>query len=93
MIGVGVGAREQPDVLEPQVDLIERALEPRERARLVHAGVDEDDPGPGRDRPRVAVGDSWPGQRQPQSPQSGQEAFAAPKFALTVHAAHDIGAA
>jgi len=90
---VGVRAREQPDVLEPQVHLIERALKLGERARLVHAGVDEDDSGPGRDRPRVAVGNSGPRQRQPQSPQSGQDAFAAAEFALTVHTAHDIGGA
>ena len=86
-------AREQPHVLEPQVDLIERPLELRERAGLVHAGVDEHDSRPGRDRPGVAVGNARPRQRQTQTPQSGQHALAAPEFALTVHTAHDIGAA
>ena len=93
VIGVGMRAGEQPHMLEPEVDLIKRALELGERAGLVHAGVDEHDAGPGRDRPRVAVGNSRPRQRQPQSPQSRQDAFAASKFALTAHTAHDIGAA
>jgi hypothetical protein len=64
VVGMGVRADEQPDVVEPEVDLLQCALEVGERARLVHAGVHEHDPVPGGQRPRVAVGHSGPGQGQ-----------------------------
>ena len=65
-----------------QVDLVQRPLEVRERARLVHARVDEHDPVAGRERPRVAVRHAGPRQRQPQPPDAGQHALAAPDLAL-----------
>ena len=73
VIGVRVGADEQPYLLELEFDLLHRPLELRHRSRLVHPGVDQHDPWPGRDRPGVAVRDARPGQRQPQPPQPGQD--------------------
>ena len=70
MVRVGVGADEQPHVLEPQSGLVERELELAQRPRLVDPGVDEHDPVARRDRPGVSVRDPGPGQRQPQPPQA-----------------------
>src|SRR5947209_1636840 len=43
VVGVSVGACDQPDMLDAEVDLLERALELGHRTRLMHAGVDEHD--------------------------------------------------
>ena len=72
VVGVGVRADDQPDVLEPQAGLAERELELAHRARLVDAGVDEHDAVAGRDRVGVPVRHARPGQRQAQPPQPGQ---------------------
>ncbi len=93
VVGVRVGAHQQPDVLEPQVDLIERTLELRHRPRLVHPGVDEHDSRPGRDRPGIAVRHSRPWQRQPQPPEAGQHALASAELTPWGHGADDIAAA
>ena len=71
-------------MLEAQIDLLQRPLELGQRARLVHAGVDQHDPGPGGDRPRVAVRHARPRQRQPQPPQPGQDALATSQLAWSV---------
>jgi hypothetical protein len=86
-------AHDEADVLEPEVDLIERPLELGKRSRLVHPGVDEDDAVACRDRPRVAMGHARPRQRQAQTPQSGEDTFAASELSLGPHTAHDIGGA
>ena len=41
VVGVRVGAGQQPHMLEPEVDLIQRALELGQRSGFVHAGVDQ----------------------------------------------------
>ena len=74
VVGVGVGADEQAHVLEPQPGLVERALELAQRARFVHAGVDQHDAVARGDRLGVAVRNAGPGQRQAQAPQAGQHA-------------------
>ena len=71
-------------MLEPQVDLTHRALELGRASRARVAGVDQHDPRAGGDRPRVAVRDAGPRQRQPQPPQSGQHALAPSELALRV---------
>ena len=87
-----MGAGEQPHVVEPQADLVHRPLELRHRARLVHAGVDQHDPGAGRDRPRVAVRHAGPAAAAAAAatvrvgPARRVRALAA-----RVTAAHDIG--
>ena len=73
-----------------QADLLERALEVAERARLVHAGVDEHDPVAGGQRPGVAVRHAGPRQRQAQPPDAGQHALAAPDL-LVVASPRAIG--
>ena len=55
VVGVGVRADDQADVLEAQVAHRERALELRQRAGLVHAGVEQHDAVAGGHRPGVAV--------------------------------------
>ena len=72
----------------PQAGLVERALEVRQRARLVHAGVDEHDPVARGERPGVAVRHARPGQRQPQAPDAGQDALAAADLAVASGLAH-----
>ena len=88
VVGVRVRADQQPDVLELEVDLRERALEVGHRARLVHAGVDQDDAVAGRQRPGVAVRDARPGQRQPQPPDPRQHPFPTSHFPLAIGLRH-----
>ena len=66
VVGVGVRADEEPDVLEPQAGLGERPLELPEGARLRHSGVHEHHAAARRDGKRVDVGYTRPGQWQPQ---------------------------
>ena len=91
VVGVGVGDDHEPHVLDLQADLVERALEVAHRARLVGAGVDEHDPVAGRDRPRVAVRDARPRQREPQPPEAGEHALAAPHLPRSGRLAHGAG--
>jgi hypothetical protein len=72
VVHVRMRAHHEPDVLDPQAGLVERALEMGHRARLVHAGVDEHDAVARSQCPRVAVRDARPRQRQPQTPHAGQ---------------------
>ena len=71
VVAVGVGAGEELHVLEPEVDLVHGPLELGQRAGLVHAGVDQDYARAGGDRPRVAVRNPRPRQRQAQAPETG----------------------
>ena len=57
---------------------VERALQVRQRAGLVHAACRRARPVAGRERPGVAVRHPRPGQRQPQPPDAGHDALAAP---------------
>jgi predicted ester cyclase len=91
VVGVGVGADEQADVLHPQADLVQRALQVGERAGLVHARVDEHDAVARRDRPGVAVRHAGPGQRQAQAPEPGQDPLAAADLALAGGVGHRRG--
>ena len=91
VVGVGVGDDHELHVLDPQPDLVERALEVGERAGLVRPGVDEHDAVAGRDRPRVAVRDARPRQREPQSPEPGEHALAAPHLPRSGRLAHGAG--
>jgi hypothetical protein len=88
-----VGAGHQADVLEAKVDLLERSLELRLRPGLVHAGVDEDDPGSGGDRPSVAVRHSLVRKREPQPPEAWEHPLTASELASARHQRHDIEAA
>ncbi len=72
VIGVGVGADEQPHVLEAEAGLGEGEVELAQPAAAAHPGVEEDDAAVGGDRPDVAVRDTGPGQRQAQPPDPGQ---------------------
>ena len=68
VVGVRVGADEQRDVLAGAACTSSSARSRlRHRARLVHAGVEQHEPVAGGDRPRVAVGNARPGQRQAQA--------------------------
>jgi hypothetical protein len=78
VVAMRVGDDDEPHVLEAQADLVERALEVGERARLVHAGIDEHHAVSGGQRPRVAVRDARPRERQPQPPHARQHALTAP---------------
>ena len=71
VVGVGVGADEQPHVLEPEPGLGEGEVELAQPALAADPGVEEDDAAVGGDRPGVAVRDARPGQRQPQPPDPG----------------------
>ena len=82
VVRVGVGADQQPHVLEPQPGLVERALELAQRARLVQPGVDQHHAVDRGDRERVHVRHARPGQRQPQPPEPGQHAVGARQLAL-----------
>ena len=88
VVGVGVRAGHQADVLEAQVAHRERALELLERVRLVHAGVEQDEAAVAADRPRVAVRHARPRQRKSQSVDAGQHALAPPELALARHIGH-----
>ena len=90
VIGVGVGAREQPTCSTAQAHLIHRALELRDRSRLVHAGVDEHDPVAGRDRPGVAVRDACHGSGSRSRHRPGITRSPRPSSRLRDMAAHDI---
>jgi hypothetical protein len=90
MICVSVCADQQPDVLDAQVDLIECPLELGQRARFVHARVDQHDAVSGRNCPGVAMGNPRPGEGQSQAPEAGQDPLSASELALSWHAAHDI---
>ena len=65
-------------MLEPQADLLERALQVLHRPRRVHPAVDEHDPVAGGDRPGVAVGHARQRERQPQTPHAGHDALSPP---------------
>jgi steroid delta-isomerase-like uncharacterized protein len=84
---VGVCAGYKSDLLQAQVDLVERALELMDRTVLMHPGVDQDDPRARGDRPRIAVRDSRPGQREPQPPQARQHPLPASELAPITHGA------
>src|SRR5215216_5449920 len=70
---MGVGAYQQPDVLEAQPRLVERTLELPHRAGLVESGVDQHDAVARGDGERVHVWNGGPRQGQPQAPEPGQE--------------------
>ena len=91
VVDVGVRADDQPHVLDLQAGLVERPLEVRHRARLVHPGVDEHDAGAGGQRPGVAVRDARPRQRQPQAPDAGDDLLAATDLAAASGFAHGAG--
>src|SRR5215207_1595931 len=82
VVRVRVGADQQPHVIDPHPGLVERALELAHRARLVEAGVDQDDAAERRDRKRVHVRHARPRQRQAQPPQARQDAIRARQLAL-----------
>ena len=84
VVDVRVRADDEPHVLEPQPGLVERALEVRHRAGLVHAGVHEHDPVAGGERPGVAVRDARPRQREPQPPDAGSTRSPRPTSRLRV---------
>ncbi len=84
--------REQLDVLEPEVHLVERALELGERSGLVYPRVDQHDSGSRGDRPRVAMRYSGPRQRQSQPPESRQHPLTPSELSRASHGAHDIDA-
>ncbi len=67
MVGVGVRADQQANVLQRKAAHRQRAFEMGERAGRVDAGVEQHDPVAGGDRPGVAVGDARPGQGQAQA--------------------------
>jgi len=77
VVGMGMGADEQPYVLDSEADLSEREVELAHAALAADAGVEEDDAAVGGDCPDVAVRHAGPGQRQPQPPDAGQHLFAA----------------
>ena len=92
VVDVRVRADEQPHVLEPQADLLQRALEVGASSRgASHAAVDEHDPVAGGERPGVAVRHAGPGQRQPQAPDARQHALAAPDLRPSRGLAHGRG--
>jgi steroid delta-isomerase-like uncharacterized protein len=88
VVGVGVGAHEQAHVLELETDLVQRALEVAHRPGLVHAGVDEDDPVTGGQRPGVAVRHARPRQRQAKPPHAGQDALAPSHLPASLRLGH-----
>ena len=73
VVGVRVRAHQQPHVLQAQPGLAQRQLQLGERPRLVHAGVEQHDAVARRHRPRVAVRDAGPRERQAQPPDPGQD--------------------
>ena len=77
MVGVSVGADDQPDVAELPAHLRECELELPSTVLARVAGVDEDDAVAGRDRVGVAVRRVLPRQREPQPPDAGKDALAA----------------
>ena len=83
VVGVRVGADEQADVLEAQVDLGQRALEVGERARA-RACRSRTARCRRRRRPptRCSAGRPGHGQRQAQAPHAGEDALAAAELAL-----------
>jgi hypothetical protein len=91
VVDVGVRADDQPHVLDLQARLVERPLEMRHRAWLVHAGVDEHDAGAGGQRPRVAVRHAGPRQRQPQAPDAGDDLLPAADLPAASGFAHGGG--
>ena len=82
VVRVRVRADDEPDVLEPQAGLGERALELPERAGLGHPRVDEHDAAAGGDRERVHVRHARPRKRQPKSPNSGLDPVGAAELSL-----------
>ena len=88
VVGVRVGAHEQPDVLEPEPGLVESALELRQRARLVESGVDEDHPRARSDHPGVHVRDAGPRQGQSEAPDAREDAIRARKIAPAAGVGH-----
>jgi hypothetical protein len=91
VVDVRVRADDQPHVLDLQARLVERALEVHHRARLVHPGVDEHDARARGERPRVAVRNARPRQRQPQPPHAGHDLLAAADLAAASGLAHGAG--
>ncbi len=85
-------AHQQTHVLEAQVAHRERPFQLGERARLVHAGVEQHDPVAGRDRPGVAVRNTGPGERQAQAEDPGKHPFAPSKLAFARRGARRAGA-
>src|SRR5947209_3285340 len=90
VVGVRMGADEQPHVLDAQVDHVHRPFEVRERPRPVPPRVDEDDAVAGGEGPRVAVRDAGPRQRQAQAPDAGQHALAAAQLASAPRGRHAL---
>ena len=89
MVGVGVGADEQTDQVNPEVDLPQRALELRDRPGLVHAAVTEHaSVGRGK-RPSVAVRHTRPRQGKAQAPDARQYLFAAAQLAGSGRFSHN----
>ena len=88
VVGVGVGADEQTNVLERETAHRKRPFEVGERARRVDAGVEQDDPIARRHRPGVAVGHAGPGQGQAQAKDAGEDALAPPKLRLALSLGH-----
>ena len=91
VVDVRVRADDELDVLEPQAGLLERALQVRHRAGLVHPGVDEHDAVAPGERPGVAVRHPGPGEREPQPPDAGEHALPAPDLARACGLAHRAG--
>jgi hypothetical protein len=80
---MGVCADDQADVLEAEVAHGQGPLQLSERAGLVHAGVKQDHSAFARDRPRVAVRNARPRERQAKTEDAGEHSLAAPEFTLT----------
>ena len=81
VVGVRVRANDQADLADRDAAHRERALEVRQRVRLVHAGVEQHVAAARGDRPRVAVRDAGPRQRQAQAVDARQHALAAAELA------------
>ena len=87
MVGVGVGADDEPHVLDREAGLREGQVEPTEAALAADPGVEEDDAVACRDRPDVAVRDPGPGQGQAQPPDARQ-GFLSPRRLRPLALAH-----
>ena len=82
VVGMRVRTDDQTHVLDLQAAHRERPFELHDRARLVHAGVEQHDPVAGSHGPSVAVRNPRPGQRQAQAKDARQHALATAQLGL-----------
>ena len=86
VIGVGVGADEEPDVLDPEAGLGERQIEMAQAAAAADPCIEENDASLGGYRPGVSVRNPRPGQRQSQPPDPRQNPLGAGRLGLSIPA-------